>query len=181
MGEKFENLATQMQGGLSRSELVDQIDLGGPLSAVDQDRNSFIHEKADETVDATLEAAKLAAESYGGGKAAELVVIGGVRLATKGHIHHTATNIAIKSGFTDWFRRIFGRAGKSLEDSANKVFLEGHAGRHSPAYHQHVLDRLQNATRGLSGDAYGRALDAELGALRGELLKNPDLVRGSGL
>jgi RHS repeat-associated protein len=101
--------------------------------------------------------------------------------ALRAQIHHIATNKAIKSGFTEQFQRIFGRAGKSLEDPANKLLLEGHAGRHSPLYHQHVLDRLQNATRGLSGDAYTRALDAELGALRSDLLKNPDLVRGIGL
>ncbi len=98
-----------------------------------------------------------------------------------GQIHHIASDKAIKSGFTEQFRRIFGRADKSLQDAANKVFLEGHAGRHSPKYHQYVLGRLQTATRGLSGDAYSRALDGELGALRGELLRNPDLVRGVGL
>lgn len=101
--------------------------------------------------------------------------------AARGQIHHIATDKAIKSGFTEKFQQIFERAGKSLQDPANKVFLEGHAGRHSPAYHQYVLDRLQNATRGLSGDAYTRALEGELRVLRGELLTNPDLVRGVGL
>lgn len=68
-----------------------------------------------------------------------------------------------------------------LSDPANKVLLEGHAGRHSPAYHEHVLDRLDRATKGLSGSNYEKALRSELGTLKQELLKNPDIVKGIGL
>lgn len=56
-----------------------------------------------------------------------------------------------------------------------------HLGRHSVAYHQHVLTRLRSATQGLSGQAYNAAFEAELEALRRELLANPALIRGAGL
>lgn len=69
----------------------------------------------------------------------------------------------------------------NLNDPANKVLLEGHAGRHSSAYHDHVQQRLLDATRGLSGSNYEKALRSELGALKQELLKNPDMVKGVGL
>src|SRR5262245_29431249 len=65
----------------------------------------------------------------------------------RGQIHHIATDKAIKSGFTEKFQQIFKRAGKSLQDPANRMLLEGHAGWHPAAYHQYVLDRLDGATR----------------------------------
>jgi hypothetical protein len=111
----------------------------------------------------------------------DLLVDGRDFLATRGQLHHIATDKAIKSGFTKQFERIIGKAGLSLQDPANKVFLQGHAGRHAPAYHRHIPDRLNAATEGLSGPAYRQALETELGVLRQELLWNPDLVRGVGL
>ncbi len=96
-------------------------------------------------------------------------------------LHHIATNKSIQSGFTAQFERLFGKAGMSLNDAANKVLLEGHKGRHAAQYHQYVLDRLTAATEGLSGANYSRALREELGALRQDLLRNPDLVRGRGI
>lgn len=101
-------------------------------------------------------------------------------LARSGGVH-IATDKAIKSGYTDEFTKIFDKAGMKLNDPANKVFLEGHAGRHSSAYHEHVLDRLDKATKGMSGSDYGNALRSELDALRQELLRNPDMVKGVGL
>jgi hypothetical protein len=100
---------------------------------------------------------------------------------TVGQLHHVATDKAIKSGFTEAFQRIFAKAGMSLQHPANKVVLEGHAGRHAASYHQHVLQRLQASTDGLSGQAYTQALLAELGALRAELIRSPGLVKGIGL
>jgi len=99
----------------------------------------------------------------------------------KGQTHHIATNKAIKSGYTKELEKIFNKGGMSLEDEANKVFLEGHAGRHSDKYHRHVKERLEEATEGLSGDAYKEALQQELKTLKAELLRNPDMIRGTGL
>jgi hypothetical protein len=69
----------------------------------------------------------------------------------------------------------------NLQDEANKVFLTGHAGRHSAEYHRYVLERLRQATDGLEGSQAQGALRVTLDELRQELLRNPDLVRGAGL
>ncbi|WP_445370037.1 AHH domain-containing protein (plasmid) [Methylomonas sp. HW2-6] len=98
-----------------------------------------------------------------------------------GQLHHIATDKAIKTGYTAQFKEIFDKAGMNLNDLTNKVLLEGHAGRHSPVYHDHVLERLQDTTRGLSGSNYEKALRSELDALKQELLKNPDIVKGNGI
>jgi len=59
----------------------------------------------------------------------------------------------------------------------NVTVLAGHAGRHSPSYHKHVLDALQKATQGRSGKEYKEALMGALNTLRKELETNPDLVK----
>ncbi len=65
--------------------------------------------------------------------------------------HHIATicnDKDTKRGgpWTPRFRKIFARAGMSLEDPANKMPLEGHYGPHPQRYHQIVLDELTEAT-----------------------------------
>jgi hypothetical protein len=127
-------------------------------------------------------------ESWGGvpfpqAKAAAGLSAAGVLAvaAIRGQIHHIATNKALKSGFTAEFEKIFKRAGMNLQDEANKVFLTGHAGRHSAEYHRYVLERLRQATDGLEGSQAQGALRVTLDELRQELLRNPDLVRGAGL
>jgi hypothetical protein len=103
-----------------------------------------------------------------------------------GEWHHIATNKATKSGYTQQFVEIFRRAGMTLQDDANLVYLPGHgqaeiAGAHSPAYRAYVLRRLRDSTEGLSGHSYAHALRAELQALKAELLSNPAMVKGLGL
>ena len=111
------------------------------------------------------------------GRGAETLVDAAKR---PGQWHHIATDKAIKSGYTERFEEIFEKAGMKVSDPANKVFLEGHAGRHSPDYHRHVEQRLLDATRGLSGSNYEKALRSELDVLKAEFLKNPDMVKGIG-
>ena len=53
---------------------------------------------------------------------------GGTRVL--GQIHHIATDKAIKSGFTKEFKAIFEKAGLSLQDAANKMFLATRMRRH---------------------------------------------------
>ncbi|MDC0711494.1 AHH domain-containing protein [Stigmatella sp. ncwal1] len=65
--------------------------------------------------------------------------------------HHIATICNDKSTarggqWTPRFRRIFARAGMTLEDPANKMPLEGHYGPHPERYHQIVLKELSDAT-----------------------------------
>jgi RHS repeat-associated protein len=93
--------------------------------------------------------------------------------ATAGPIHHLMTNknwvSTLRGGpWSPRFRDIAGKAGMTLEDVANKVAVPGHVGPHPEAYHQAVFDRLTTATRGLSGNAYGAAFRAELGAIKSE-------------
>jgi RHS repeat-associated protein len=101
-----------------------------------------------------------------------------LRSAAQGQVHHIATNKSVKSGFTKQFARIFKKAGMTLQDAANKVFLLGHKGRHAIRYHQHVLERLSKAVSGKSGAEARNALVKELQLIRQELLRNPDMIRG---
>ncbi len=75
--------------------------------------------------------------------------------------------------------KLFAKAGMSLGDEENLVELVGHAGRHSNEYHQYVLEKLTNATGGLSGSAFREALVNALNQLKNELLANPEMVRGN--
>jgi hypothetical protein len=65
--------------------------------------------------------------------------------------HHIATICNDKSTarggpWTPRFRRIFAKAGMSMEDPANKMPLRGHYGPHPERYHQIVYEVLDDAT-----------------------------------
>ena len=47
-----------------------------------------------------------------------------------------------KSGYTEAYNEIFERAGMSLQDDVNIVYLEKHKGAHTKVYKQYVLDYL---------------------------------------
>ena len=68
--------------------------------------------------------------------------------------------------WTPVFEKMAAKAGMTLEDAANRVRVDGHAGPHPEAYHAEVLDRLSNATEGLQGDAYSRAFREALAKIR---------------
>lgn len=55
----------------------------------------------------------------------------------------------------------------SLQDALNKVPVLGHKGPH-PEYNAAVYERLQGAVKGLEGNAYKSALQAELKAIGNE-------------
>jgi RHS repeat-associated protein len=110
-----------------------------------------------------------------------LEVLGGIPAVGVCQIHHVATNKALKSGWTALFKTIFDKAGMSLDDAINKLALDGHKGRHSPRYHQWVLDTLRSAVQGLDGADYKKALTEALDYLKAELKKAPDKVKGIGL
>jgi len=64
--------------------------------------------------------------------------------------HHLATNknsISDARGgpWTKRFKILFAKAGMSLEDAPNKVYLLGHAGPHPEDYHDEVFSRLRDA------------------------------------
>ncbi|HEX5744671.1 MAG TPA: AHH domain-containing protein [Archangium sp.] len=63
------------------------------------------------------------------------------------HRHHLCTNkndISENSGgpWTPRFEKLFEKAGMSLEDPANIVYLRDHKGPHPEAYHRRIFERL---------------------------------------
>ncbi|WNG61390.1 hypothetical protein F0U59_46785 [Archangium gephyra] len=89
--------------------------------------------------------------------------------------HHLATNknrISDARGgpWTPLFERIFTKAGMSLEDAANKVYLLKHAGPHSEAYHTEIFERLSEAVQTCPNkDACKIALKKELNRIADEV------------
>jgi hypothetical protein len=66
--------------------------------------------------------------------------------------HHIATICNEKStarggAWTPRFRKIFAKAGMSLDDPANTMPLEGHYGPHPQRYHEIILEELDAATK----------------------------------
>ncbi|MFY2558649.1 AHH domain-containing protein [Corallococcus terminator] len=71
-------------------------------------------------------------------------------VATSAHEHHIATNKwwdSFNNGgpWSPEFKKLFDRAGMSLNDAANKVRVPGHKGPHPEAYHRDVFKRLNEA------------------------------------
>jgi len=91
------------------------------------------------------------------------------------HRHHLCTNkndISEHNGgpWTPDFETLFARAGMSLEDPANIVYLRDHKGPHPEAYHSEVFQRLNDALRGCRPQAGCRAeLVRTLNEIAGEV------------
>lgn len=112
-------------------------------------------------------AVAMAARAMGGAAAAPV--------DAKGHAHHIATDKWWDSILNDgpWspkFKRIFDKAGMSLDDPANIVHVKGHKGPHPPEYHRVIYRRLSDATEGCRTMQQCReALTAELRDLAREI------------
>lgn len=82
--------------------------------------------------------------------------------------HHLATDkneVSVSQGgpWTPRFKRIFAKAGMSLSNEENKVYLSGHLGPHSEAYHAAIFERLRQAVEDCSTiEACRHSLIAEL-------------------
>ncbi|WP_240486619.1 AHH domain-containing protein [Hyalangium minutum] len=68
-------------------------------------------------------------------------------------LHHIATICNEKSTarggqWTPRFRKLFAKAGMTLDDPANKLPLEGHYGPHPEEYHRRIFQELDDATKG---------------------------------
>ncbi len=91
------------------------------------------------------------------------------------HAHHLATNKNDKSEsrggpWTPEFKTLFARAGMSLEDPANIVYLRGHKGPHPEEYHSEIFKRLRDALELCRTRVECRAkLVEELDKLAGEI------------
>jgi hypothetical protein len=95
-----------------------------------------------EGVSITLPASAVAMAARGRGGAKEPCV----------EVHHIATicndeSPARGGQWTPRFRRIFAKAGMTLDDPANRMPLPGHYGPHPQRYHEIVHDALIKATR----------------------------------
>lgn len=89
-------------------------------------------------------------------------------IAGSGPVHHIATTYG-KWG--DKFRDLFASANRSINGIGNKVYLPGHYGPHSQAYHKEVFRRLTSALKGVRGKANrARALENELENIANDLL-----------
>jgi len=94
----------------------------------------------------------------------------------KPEVHHIATveneKSTLRGGpWTQRFKRIFDKAGMSMDDPANKVSIAGHKGPHPQAYHTEVHERLDRATANCQNTQHCRAsLMDELRRLARELI-----------
>ena len=104
-----------------------------------------------------------------------------IDVLVKGENHHIASDKSIKSGFTKAYEAIFKKAGMSLQDEANIIFLDGHSGAHTKSYKQYVLEYLTAATEGLTGKEYKEALVKALDDLKAQLKENPKMPYKGGL
>ncbi|WP_052519117.1 AHH domain-containing protein [Archangium violaceum] len=89
--------------------------------------------------------------------------------------HHLCTNkndISENNGgpWTPDFEGLFKKAGMSLDDPANIVFLRDHKGPHPKAYHSEIFERLNDALRTCRSQAECRTkLVRELDKVAGEV------------
>jgi len=114
---------------------------------------------------------KLLQEQFGN-KADDIIRQVANATGSKIEIHHIISDKAIESGFTDAYKKIFDRAGMSLNDPLNKMILPGHSGGHTKEYKQFVLRYITDATNGLSGEKAKAALTKALKDLREMLNMN---------
>lgn len=96
-----------------------------------------------------------------------IVALNRVGPASMGQFHHIATirnSLASWSGgpWTPKFMQLFSRAGMSLSDPLNRVYIVNHTGPHSAAYHAEVFRRLTAAVGELTGNAARDAIELEL-------------------
>jgi hypothetical protein len=127
-------------GGLPRfPQAVENAAAGGrlrlPVAAVEAEAVAVVEGRLALTLPSGS-GAVLAMQKHGEGEA--------------GDLHHIATveneKSTLRGGpWTQRFKRLFDKAGMSMEDPANKVRVPGHKGPHPKQYHQEVFDRLKAA------------------------------------
>ena len=89
-------------------------------------------------------------------------------------VHHICTDkncISPNSGgpWTPEFKKMFDKAGLSLQDDLNQIWVAGHKGPHPQEYHREVFDRLEQVTEGKTGNAYTQAFQNELAKIGKEI------------
>ncbi|WP_332778299.1 hemagglutinin repeat-containing protein, partial [Polaromonas sp.] len=115
-----------------------------------------------------------------GVKAEDAAKVAVAEVKASGQIHHICTDkncVSAATGgpWTPEFKKIFDKAGVSMQDELNKVLVVGHQGPHPASYHQTVFQRLSEKTENLSGDAFKQAFQNELKKI-GEEIAQPGSV-----
>ncbi|MCH7727852.1 MAG: AHH domain-containing protein, partial [Planctomycetes bacterium] len=102
------------------------------------------------------------------------------RLRNNSQIHHIASDK--DKIFGPQFEKLFKEGGLDLQSTWNKTRVPGHVGPHGKFYNNYVLERLQTAVAGKSGNAYRKGLLDELYQLRREIQIGDlgDLLRAAG-
>ncbi|QAT87969.1 putative lipoprotein [Corallococcus coralloides] len=119
------------------------------------------------------------------GAAAALAMYGEGRFPgdATGPVHHICTNKNLVSAaaggpWTPQCEQIFGKAGMTLEDAANKIRLKGHEGPHPELYHRRVVQRLERSVANCRTTETCRTrLMKELARIANELLTQDSELR----
>jgi hypothetical protein len=104
----------------------------------------------------------------------------GIRIfgsAGKGKWHHICTDKCKVADWTRIFDKIFQKAGMSLSDPLNKVYLVGHKGPHSDAYHAYVLRQIVSRVGDSTGVEYKLRLRGALAWLQSEAVRPNSAMR----
>jgi hypothetical protein len=89
-------------------------------------------------------------------------------------VHHICTDkncISPNTGgpWTPEFKKMFDKAGLSMQGDLNKVWVAGHQGPHPQEYHKEVFERLEQVTEGKTGTSYTQAFQSELAKIGKEI------------
>ena len=94
-------------------------------------------------------------------------------------LHHIATT-RHTTKWTGKFKKLFSKAGVSMEDPANTIPLPGHCGPHLEEYHEWVFDKLKRVIDNVNGKDVEKAFRKELWKIKKELIDNPRLPYSDG-
>ncbi len=158
-------------------------DTGGKLVLADLGQVSGVNVSASGVTVVLVPAAKSAQVATGVAMAARGTIAGSPLHCPeqslpepRPHKHHIATNKNTESDvrggpWTPRFKKLFDRAGMSLEDAENVVEVKNHKGPHPEEYHREVWRRLFDATESCRTRQECRtALSAELKEMAKEIV-----------
>ncbi|WP_095958485.1 AHH domain-containing protein [Corallococcus macrosporus] len=165
----------------SRAQLEGGFQLAGALAGEVQ----AVSISSAGVLNVTLAPTAVAAVALGAGEGAGAAVgvVDGIRGDPDGKVHHICTDkntVSDATGgpWTPLFQDIFSRARMSLNDNANLVRIRGHKGPHPQKYHEEVLARIDDATRGCRGVEKCRAaLVGALGKIARDLMSPGSKLR----
>lgn len=140
--------------GFAQASVRAQAEGGFQLSAALAGEVHSIAIPATGVLNITLAPTAVAAAAMGPGS--------GIQGDPEGEVHHICTDkneVSEASGgpWTPVFEKFFSQSGMTLNDHANLVRIKGHQGPHPREYHEEVLRRITEATKGCRNQAQCRA------------------------